>query len=213
MFVKRFIFNPIQVNTYLAIDEKSKQCVLIDAGCLEASEQEELATYIRNHDLQLTHVLNTHLHLDHCFGNAFIYRTFGVGPEAHRDDENLLGILKAHAQMFGIDFNDDVQPLHGYLSEGDVISFGESRLSVIHVPGHSRGGLAFYSESDKLLFSGDSLFKNSIGRTDLHGGNYRILVSNLITKIMILPGETDVYPGHGDMTTIEDERLNNPYLQ
>lgn len=212
MFVKKFIFNPIQENTYVAIDERTNECVIIDAGCLSADEQQELADYIQKHQLRLTHVLNTHLHLDHCFGNAFLFRTFGVGPEAHAADEELLSVMKAHAQMFGIPFDDDVQPLQGHLQENDVIRFGDSQLRVIHVPGHSRGGLVFYSESDKLLFSGDSLFKNSIGRTDLHGGNYRKLVGNLIQKVMVLPGETEVLPGHGEATTIEDERLNNPYL-
>lgn len=213
MFIKTFIFNPIQENTYVVIDEKTSEGVIIDAGCLEDEEKQTLADYIRNHNITLKHVLNTHLHMDHCFGNFFLYDTFGVGPEAHADEASQLPYIKAQSEMFGIPFNDPVQPLAGTLSEGDVIHFGESSLQVIAVPGHSKGGLAFYSPEEHILFAGDSLFRGSIGRTDLPGGNYQALMTNLIQKIMILPSETEVYSGHGPVTTIGDERDDNPYLQ
>lgn len=212
MFVKTFVFNPIQENTHVVIDEKTNDCVIVDAGCLTEEEKGTLGDYLRNHDLHLRHVLNTHLHLDHCFGNRYLFREFGVGPEASALDEPQLGTLKAQAAMFGIEFTDAVQPLAGYLREGDTITFGNSSLRVIEVPGHSRGGLAFYSEPDKILFSGDTLFHNGIGRTDLPGGNYKDLITSIIQKLMILPGETDVYCGHGPVTTIGDERDYNPYL-
>ena len=212
MFVKTFIFNPIQVNTYVVIDETTNECVVIDAGCLDEDVKNTLGGYIRNHQLQLRHVLNTHLHMDHCFGNRYLFQTFGVGPEASAEDEPLLATMQAQAAMFGIEYTDAVQPLAKYLNENDIIRFGNASLKVIQVPGHSRGGLAFYSESDRLLFSGDTLFHHSIGRTDLPGGDYKVLITSLIQKLMILPGETEVYCGHGPVTTIGDEREDNPYL-
>ena len=197
---------------YVVIDEKTNDCVVIDAGCVDEAEKNSLGEYIRNHQLHLKHVLNTHLHMDHCFGNRYLYKEFGVGPEASADDEPLLETLHAQASMFGIEYTDAIQPIAKYLNDEDLITFGESALKVIKVPGHSRGGLAFYSESEHILFSGDTLFHNSIGRTDLPGGSYKDLIASLIQKLMILPGETDVYPGHGETTTIGDEREDNPYL-
>lgn len=212
MYIKRFVFNPLEENTYLVIDEKTKHCLIIDAGCLSTIEKQTFTDYIKNHELIVDRVLNTHLHLDHCFGNHFIKETFGVGPEAHKEDESLLNFMNAHAAIFGIECNEKPQALSGYLNEGDIITIGNSSFKVIHIPGHSKGSIAFYSESDNTLFSGDSLFKGGIGRTDLPRGSYSDLTRNLIQKIMILPDETEVYSGHGDVTTIGDERDSNPYI-
>lgn len=212
MKIETFVFNPIMENTYLLIDEGSKECVIIDAGCYTDSEKTLLASKIEKEGLKLTRVLNTHLHLDHCFGNRYVAERFKVLPEASERDEFLLPIMKSHCHSFGIPLNEDYQKLGGYLSEADVIRFGKSELSVIEVPGHSPGGLAFYSKTDKVLFSGDSLFQGSIGRTDLDGGNFESLIHSLTKKIATLPPDTTVYPGHGGTTTIAYELDYNPYL-
>lgn len=212
MKIKTFVCNPLQENTYLIIDETSNQCMIVDAGMLFDQEKQEIASYIQDHGLTLTYVVNTHLHLDHCFGNGFLYQTFGVKPLAHASDENLLRFMKAHAGMFGVPFNEEPQPLGGYLNEGDTLTLGNQTFTVLHIPGHSQGGIVLYNEAQGVLFSGDSLFKMSIGRTDLPGGDYGTLINALTQKVMTLPNHTVVYPGHGPSTTIEHEKTYNAYL-
>lgn len=212
MTIKTFVCNPLQENTYLVIDEASKECMVIDAGMLFNDEKEELARYITQNGLQLKYVVNTHLHLDHCFGNGFLAQTFGVKPMAHADDEDLLRFMNAHAAAFGVPFNEEPQPLGGYLAEGDTLTLGNEKFEVLHIPGHSKGGIVLYNAAQGVLFSGDSLFKMSIGRTDLPGGDYATLVTALTKKVMTLPDATVVYPGHGPTTTIAYEKQYNAYL-
>ena len=212
MKIKTFIFNPLQENTYLVIDQASNQCMIIDAGMLFDQEKQQLAAYLQENKLQLKYVVNTHLHLDHCFGNGFLFQTFGVKPLAHSDDEDLLRFMKAHAGAFGVPFNEEPQPLGGYLNEGDTLQLGNQIFEVMHIPGHSRGGIVLYNAAQGVLFSGDSLFKMSIGRTDLPGGDYATLICALTKTVMTLPDATVVYPGHGPTTTIEQEKMYNAYL-
>ena len=212
MQIKTFVTNPIQENTYLLIDEESKKCVVVDAGILYDYEEKEFSTYLETNGLQLVAALNTHLHLDHCFGNDFLYKKYGIKAKADKKEESNLNMLKSYAQVFGIPYNGDIQELDSYLNDGDEITFGETTLRVISVPGHSAGGLGFYNEKDGILIIGDSLFKGSIGRTDLPGGDYATLISSLTKRIMTLPEETKVYPGHGPSTTIAEEKIYNPYL-
>ena len=212
MIIKTFIFNPLQENTYLVIDQASNECMIIDAGMLFDQEKQQIAAYLQDNNLQLKYVVNTHLHLDHCFGNGFLYNTFGVKPLAHADDEDLLRFMNAHAAAFGVPFNEEPQPLGGYLSEGDTLQLGNETFEVLHIPGHSKGGIVFYNAAQGVLFSGDSLFNMSIGRTDLPGGDYATLINALTKKVMTLPDATVVYPGHGPTTTIEQEKMYNAYL-
>ncbi len=212
MKIKTFTFNPIMENTYLLIDEESKVCIIIDAGNVYGREDLLLTNYIEDSGLTLRRVLNTHLHLDHCFGNGYLAKHFGVKPEASQKDEFLLATMKRHIAMFGIDADVEPQPLGGYLLDGDVIREGSLELHVLEIPGHSPGGLAFYCPNEGVLFSGDSLFQSSIGRTDLDGGSYADLVTSIGKKLMVLPSETLVYPGHGGTTTIGYEKQYNPYL-
>ena len=212
MKIKCFVTNPIQENTYLLIDEASKKCVVVDAGILYDYEEKEFSTYLEANGLQLVAALNTHLHLDHCFGNDFLYKKYGIKAKADKKEESNLNMLKSYAQVFGIPYNGDIQELDSYLNDGDEITFGETTLRVISVPGHSAGGLGFYNEKDGILIIGDSLFKGSIGRTDLPGGDYATLISSLTKRIMTLPENTIVYPGHGPSTTIAEEKIYNPYL-
>jgi len=211
MTIKTFEFNPIYENTYIVYDE-TKECVIIDAGCFYPEEKEELHNFIIDHNLKVKHLLNTHLHFDHIFGNSFVLEKMGVRTKAHKADQFLLDSLPGQLRMFGF-IGDEVSPeIDSYLDEGDIISFGNQQLSVIHVPGHSPGSVAFYNEKEKCIFVGDVLFRSSIGRTDLVGGNYPELIDNIRKKLLTLPPETIVYPGHGPITTIGDETRSNPYL-
>jgi len=211
MTIKLFTFNPFQENTYIIYDE-TNQSVIIDAGCLNDGEKRLLKNYFDENKLILNRLINTHLHLDHQFGNKFVYDTFGVAPEAGQEDEFLLDNVVAQARSFGLPINEDAQALGGYITENQEIKFGNSTLKAIHVPGHSPGSMAFYSEKEGVLFAGDVLFQGSIGRTDLPKGDYATLISSITKKILLLPDSTVVYCGHGPTTTIGSEKRNNPYL-
>lgn len=211
MTIKIFTFNPFQENTYLLFDE-TKEAVLIDAGCITDTEKLTLKRFIDENDLTLKRLINTHLHLDHQFGNKFVTDTFGLLPEANQQDEFLLANVVAQARSFGFSVEEEAQPLGKYINEGDEIKFGNCSLKAIHVPGHSPGSLAFYSEKEGVVFAGDVLFRNSIGRTDLPYGDYATLILSITKKLLPLPDSTVVYCGHGPSTTIGSEKNSNPYL-
>lgn len=211
MTIKIFTFNPIQENTYVVHDE-SGEAIVIDAGSYFENEKKMLRDYIDDNQLKLVKVLNTHLHFDHQFGNKFLFDTYGISPEAHGGDEFLLKRVVAGAVIYGFPVQEDAQPIGTYLKENELIKFGNTTLKTIHVPGHSPGHLVFHNEKEKVIFSGDVLFNGSIGRTDLEQGDYATLIRNITEKLMILPDETVVYPGHGPATTIGRERVSNPYL-
>lgn len=200
------------VNCYVLSDE-TNEAVIIDAGCYFPQDGQILKQYITDNNLSVKHLLNTHLHLDHVFGNAFVERTFGVKPEASEADEFLLRRLGEQCKMFGFNPNEPTVQLGNYLKDGDKVTFGHIRIDVIGVPGHSPGGLAYYIASEHCLFSGDSLFKGSIGRADLEGGDFETLHNAVCTRLLTLPSETIVYPGHGDNTTIGFEKMNNPFFR
>lgn len=212
MKIKRFEFNMFPVNCYVISDE-SREAVIIDAGCYYEEEQQALKKYILDNNLTVTHLINTHLHLDHIFGNAFVEREFGVKPEASQFDEFLLPHTADHCRMFGIPLNEEPVPLGGYIADGDIIRFGNSELRAILLPGHSPGGLAFYCEQSGILFSGDVLFQGSIGRADLEGGDFATLRNSILKRLFVLPDNTIVYPGHGNSTTIGNEKMDNPFFR
>jgi len=211
MTIKTFTFNPIQENTYLVYDE-TNEAVVIDAGCASDIEKRALKNYIDDNDLTLKRVINTHLHFDHQFGNKFLYDTYGILPEACKEDEYLLEEVVAHVRSFGLDIKEEAQPLGGYLTENQIIKFGNTSFVTYLVPGHSPGSVAFYDEKDGVLFAGDVLFRGSIGRTDLPQGDYGTLIESITNKLLPLPDSTVVYSGHGPSTTIGFERKNNPFL-
>jgi len=211
MTIKIFTFNPFQENTYLLFDE-TKEAVLIDAGCITETEKLTLKRFIDENGLTLKRLINTHLHLDHQFGNKFVADTFGLLPEANQQDEFLLANVVAQARSFGFSVEEEAQALGAYINEGDEIKFGNCSLKAIHVPGHSPGSLAFYSEKEGVVFAGDVLFRNSIGRTDLPYGDYATLILSITKKLLPLPDSTVVYCGHGPSTTIGSEKSSNLYL-
>lgn len=213
MEIKKFTFNPFPVNTYVVWDKETKEGVIIDAGCYYADEQEALEEYIRQNRIEIKHLLVTHLHLDHNFGNAYVARTFAVQPEAAQSDEFLLEMMEGQAAMFGMKLPDKPIPVGHYLQEGDEIKIGHSVLRAIAVPGHSPGSLVFYAPDADAAFVGDVLFRESIGRTDLPGGNYAQLISGIREKLLTLPEHTILYSGHGPESSIGYEKRNNPYLR
>ena len=210
MQIKRFEFNLIGENTYLLYDE-TKEAVIIDCGAFYSEEKSLLEESITKNQLVLKHLLNTHLHLDHAFGNKFIYDTYGIKPEYHSSEESMPE-LENQAKFFGMKIGKSKVEAEKYLEDGELITFGNSILKAILVPGHSPGSLCFYSEKDGVLFSGDVLFQGSVGRSDLWGGNHEELISGIKNKLLTLPENTIVYSGHGDETTIKNEIKNNPFL-
>lgn len=213
MKIKTFEFNPLGVNTYVLSDETG-ECVVIDPACFYANEKESLVNYIKENNLVVKRLINTHLHFDHVFGINTIVSEFGVSLECHKSDEFLLENISGQLKLFGIPAtNGDYLPEIGnYLEEGDVVEFGNQRLQVLHIPGHSPGSIVFYSEEGKSLFSGDVLFRESIGRTDLAGGSFEQLIDGIHNKLFSLPDDTRVYSGHGPWTTIGHEKKNNPFV-
>ncbi len=212
MEIKQFIFNMFQENTYVLTDEE-KNCVIIDPGCFFEEEKQRLVDHIKENNLKITRIIHTHLHLDHIFGCKTLFDEFGVRPEAHAMDEFLLDIFPTYGKKFGIEDELKCVPLKGYLNDGDVITIGDSELHVIHTPGHSPGGVCYYEPKENILFSGDSLFMGSIGRTDLEKGNGHDLIHSVKEKLMVLPERTTIFPGHGPKTTVGFEKAHNPYIQ
>lgn len=213
MNIKKFEFNMFPVNCYLLWDENSKEAAIIDPGCFYEEEKQKLKQFIEANNLSLKYLLNTHLHLDHIFGNPFIFKTYGIKAAANQLDEFWLNQAPAQSRMFGFQLQEEMVPLGKYISNNEVITLGEIELKAIHVPGHSPGSLVFYSEKDRCMFSGDVLFQGSIGRADLAGGNFDELINNISTRLFTLPEETVVYPGHGAPTTISNEKHQNPFFR
>ena len=160
-----------------------------------------------------TSKLNTHLHLDHIFGNPFMLKEFGLKAEANQADEFWIEEAPKQSRIFGSQLKEQPVPLGGYLHDGDIVTFGHTHLECIHVPGHSPGSLVFYCAADHCMFSGDVLFQGSIGRADLTGGNFDELIEGICSRLFILPNDTVVYPGHGAPTTIGTEKAENPFFR
>ena len=212
MEIKKFIFNPIQVNCYLLWDE-TKEAVLIDCGALFPREHEALATFIEQNGLQLKHYLNTHLHFDHIFGNPFIKERFGVGYEANDADMPWADTIGERVARFGLRYDEKIGSPAKVLNDGDEVRFGNQSIKVLAVPGHSPGSLAYYIPAAKTLFTGDALFQQSIGRTDFADSDHQTLIRSIKEKLFSLPDDTRVLPGHCDETTIGHEKIYNIYIE
>ena len=208
--IQSFAFNPFEENTYILFDE-TKECVIIDPGCSNKSEQEEIADFIKSEGLKPVKLLNTHCHVDHILGNAFIAKKYNLGLEIHKEDLEMLHSLPQVSHLYGLNAEESVEP-SVFLNEGDKIKFGNSALDILFIPGHSPGSICFVSHADKFIIGGDVLFYGSIGRTDLPGGNHEALISNIKTKLFKLDDDFTVFTGHGSETTIGFEKKNNPFL-
>lgn len=210
MQIKEFVFNPFQENTYVVYDE-TNECVIIDAGCYDQEEEVQLASFIAAKKLKPVALLNTHCHVDHVFGNAFIFKSYQLLPQIHELEQPILEAAPLICEAYGL----TMSPSPGgevSLKDKGVFRFGNSALKMIWVPGHSPGSICFYNEKDLVLIGGDVLFQGSIGRTDLPGGSAQTLLSSIQLRLFALPDEVVVYPGHGPQTTIGYEKKFNPFL-
>lgn len=212
MKIARFEFSLFGINTYVVFDPVTKDCAIIDPGMINDMERNAMKNFIEKNSLHVVDIINTHLHVDHAIGNAWASETFSKPVSAHSDDLPLGQRIIDQARMFGIPEKVENVVVDRFLQDGDTIKIGDGELKVIHVPGHSKGSVALYDAKDDFLMSGDALFANSIGRTDLPGGNHSQLIKSIKEKLLTLPDETIVYPGHGPATTIGHERRHNPYL-
>ena len=210
---KTFYFNDLRECCYILWDE-SKECVIIDPGCHGAGEKERLRKFIETNKLKPQKLLNTHGHFDHVMGNAFVANTWNIKTYIHPMDKPQMERAVSYSDMFGYKIE---EPSHDTvdIAEGDIIEFGNSKLKVLYTPGHTRGGVCFYSEEEDNRFAvvGDCLFAGSIGRTDLPGGDYDELMHSLLGKLVKLGNDYRVLPGHGPETTIGHEMSTNPFLR
>ncbi|MET4081242.1 hydroxyacylglutathione hydrolase [Pedobacter sp. UYP30] len=209
--IKTFTFNAYSENTYVLYDE-TKECVIIDPGMYDGVEENALASFVKGNGLKPVLLLNTHCHLDHVFGNKFIFDTYGLKPQFNKGELDILQAIPGYAPQMGFN-NYQLSPEPDtFLPETGTVTFGNSSLDLIFAPGHSPAHLCFYSKEDQFLIGGDVLFYGSIGRTDLPGGNHSQLIDNIQTKLFLLPDDCKVYPGHGPATSIGFEKANNPFF-
>lgn len=208
--VKAFTFSPVQENTYLLYNEQG-HALIIDPGCYFEEEREELSIFLKQNNLKPQFLLNTHCHLDHVFGNKWIHETHGLLLHIHPNEKQVLDFAPASGLMWSLPF-DNYNAEINYLKVGEEIILDEDRLKVLFAPGHSPGHVCFYCEAQGFVIGGDVLFRQSIGRTDLPGGNHETLINSIKTQLFTLPNETIVYSGHGPSTTIGYEKKHNPFL-
>ena len=208
--IKSFTFNPYQENTYLIFDD-SKEAVIIAPGNYEAYENESISKFIDENKLQLKKIILTHCHIDHCLGNKYLNEKYGAELLIPFDERDLYKNVENIETLFGF-ANYSHLDENEYLKEKDKIEFGNIKLDVLFLPGHSPGHLAFYFKNDNVCFSGDVLFYNSIGRTDLPGGDHDTLINSIKNKLFLLNPNTIIYPGHGQKTILKNEMKDNPFL-
>ena len=209
--VKAFSFNPVEENTYVLYNEKGG-CCIIDPGFYFPEEREKFKRFIEENNLQPILLLNTHCHLDHVFGNKFVHDTWGLPLHIHEKEKQMLDFAPASGQMWQLPFENYEGELI-FIKENSTIEIGNDALEVRFTPGHSPGHVCFYDEADGFAISGDVLFSGSIGRTDLPGGDFHTLINSIQTQLFTLPDDTKIYCGHGPMTTIGFEKMNNPFVK
>lgn len=209
--VTSFTFNPFQENTYLLWTDTGN-CLIIDPGCYGKEEEMTLATFIQENKLNPVRLINTHCHIDHVLGNPFVHQRWGLTPEIHPLEQSLLDAVPQYGMMWGIRSDQQPETKHTLL-DGSAVDLDGHTLQVLFTPGHSPGEVCLYSRDYNFLIAGDVLFHESIGRTDLPGGNYPQLEQSIRQRLYTLPDETKVYPGHGTSTTIDHEKRFNPFVK
>lgn len=208
--ISRLVFNPFQENTYI-ISEPGGKCVVIDAGNYSAAEDRQLSAYIAEKNLTLVMAINTHGHVDHMLGVNYVKERYGIPFALHGDDKFLIESAVTHGALYG--FNVAAVPAVDEDLKGvDKLMLGDVELQIIHTPGHTPGHISIYEPQSKSLFCGDTLFRESIGRTDLPGGDYSWIMKSILGKIVPLGGDVEIYPGHGSESTIGHEMLYNPFI-
>ena len=213
MRIAKFEFSLFGINTYVVWDPETRKCAVVDPGMIDDSERNAIRNFIDREKLSVEHIINTHLHVDHAIGDSFAVKEFGAPVLAHIGDEPLGTGLRQQARMFQIQEEVDNVSVSAFIEDGDVVRIGNGSLQVLHVPGHSKGSIALYDKEGGYVLVGDALFYGSIGRTDLPGGDMDELLASIRGKLLALPDDTVVYPGHGPATTIGRERMYNPFLR
>lgn len=212
MKVSRFVFNMFGINTYVMWDVDSLEAAIVDPGMIDDNERNALDSFIDRNNLKVKHLINTHMHLDHIFGNAYIKEKYGLEIKAHPED-NFLGLtLREQASHFHLPLQLTDTDLDVELHDGDTIYLGKEPIKILSVPGHSPGSIALYCPESNFVITGDALFKGSIGRTDLPRGNQSQLLHSIEKTLFKLPDDTVVLPGHGPETTIGFEKSHNPFF-
>lgn len=210
--LESFVFNPFAENTYVVYDENTNECVIIDPGCSTTGEENQLFGFIDSHRLKPLMAINTHGHIDHILGNAIVKRRYHIPVAAHPEVKGDFMRSQRQSRLFGLPFNGECELPDCDLKDGEVIHVGESTLEVICTPGHAEGSVSLYAEIEGWVFTGDALFSRCIGRTDLEGGNYAMLIKSIKERLLRLPDDTTVFSGHGESTTIFDEQRYNMFL-
>jgi glyoxylase-like metal-dependent hydrolase (beta-lactamase superfamily II) len=208
--IKTFVFNPLQENTYVLSDETG-ECAIVDPGCSTEKEFGQLLSYIIENNLKPVRLINTHGHFDHILGLSKVSGHFQLKPEVHKLELYLTNDFVHYGKVFGFDLQ-PIPIINNFLVEGIPVNFGNSQLEVLHVPGHTLGSVAFFSKPDNFVITGDVLFQGSIGRTDLPGGDYDVLMDSINNKLLKLGDDIKIFPGHGPYSTISEEKKSNPFL-
>lgn len=208
--VKRFVFNPIQENTYVVYDE-TKKCAIIDPGCYAREEKDELSQFIKAEGLDPVALLFTHCHVDHVLGAGYVVETYKLTAQCHTLEVPVMRAVPSYSGNYGLYVN-DIPEQYDLLEPGSTITIGNTTFSILFTPGHSPGSVCFYSQEEATLISGDVLFRGSIGRTDLPGGDFDTLMRSIKHQLFTLPADTVVYSGHGEKTTIGFEMQKNPFI-
>jgi glyoxylase-like metal-dependent hydrolase (beta-lactamase superfamily II) len=210
--VVSFTFNAFQENTYLIYDD-TKECVIIDPGCYDQAERDELSLYIERNNLMPVRLLNTHCHIDHVFGNKFVSEKYSLPLEIHEGELPVLEAVPKVSMFYGLPYPEPSPMPEKFIAEGEIIEFGKTKLETLFTPGHSPASISFFCKEDRYVIAGDVLFYQSIGRTDLPGGDFKTLLGSIVDKYFPLGDDVRVYPGHGPATTVGFEKENNPFLK
>ena len=208
--IKKFTFNPFQENSYLLINDK-KECIVVDPGCFNSDEENELSEYIESENLTPTHLINTHFHIDHVLGNHYVSTKYDLEVTAYLSEIDMVAMAQRSADLYSIPYKPSPKPTQ-FLKEGDTINYEGSELKVLFVPGHAPDHIVLFCDEENFMIGGDVLFKGSIGRTDLPGGNHDDLINNIENKIFTLKDSIKVYSGHGPETTVGIEKKTNPFF-
>lgn len=209
--ISSLIFNPFSENTYIIYDE-SRECIIIDPGCSTPEEENRLFGFIDSHQLKPILAINTHGHVDHVIGNAAVKQRYGIQVAAHREVQKDFARSRRQASFFGMVWKNGDDLPDRWLDDEEVIHVGDSTLEVLCTPGHAQGSISLYAINEGCVFTGDALFCRSIGRTDFAGGDYQTLCESIRSRLFTLPNDTTVYSGHGEITTIGDEKDFNYYV-
>lgn len=212
MKISRFTMNPFGMNCYILWSAPGGECIVIDPGMMLDSEREMISSFIDGNKLAVKHLLLTHCHIDHACGASWLAKRYGVAIEAGAGEAVIAENMPLQAQRFGLKIDSTPVSIDKTLAEGDIITLAGEDIKVLETPGHSPGSLTFYIHDSEVVVTGDVIFQSSIGRTDLPGGSFSQLIGTIKTKILTLPADTVIAPGHGDTTTVGDEKIYNPYI-